>query len=602
MRKLKTQKAFGLALLAVGMLTLLAALGVLDALDNAASDALYQSRNASDGEIVLIGIDDQAIEELGPYGQWGRDIIAMTLEALNQSEDCRPAAIGIDVLYTGESVQDLDGWLAEAAGQYGNVVTACAAQFGTAFQEDGEGGYYRDDFSVLAFEEPYAALRDVTTQGHINAMLDTDGILRHHMLKLRLPDGTEYPSMALALAQMYHDCYDLGPVALPPVDARNFWYVPFCGEPGDFDESISVADLLSGEISADYFAGKIVFIGPYTIGLQDNYITSIDHARQMYGVEFQANAVQALLWGEYKQEAGDGLQLALLFGVLLLGLLGFWRRRVRTAAALWAALCGGWVLLCMGMYQGGWVLHVLWVPVGVTVLFAGSLAVNYIQAAAERRQVTNTFKRYVAPEIVNELLKEGTEALELGGKLTTIAVLFVDVRGFTTMSEMLSPPQVVEILNRYLTLIADCILRNGGTLDKFVGDAAMAFWGAPLPQEDYIMRAVQAAADMVNGSKALSEELMAQFGRTVSFGVGVHVGEAVVGNIGSPQRMDYTAIGDTVNTSARLEANAPGGAIYISRAVADALEGRIRVTSLGDTIKLKGKKDGFEILTMDEIL
>ncbi len=316
-----------------------------------------------------------------------------------------------------------------------------------------------------------------------------------------------------------------------------------------------------------------VFIGPYTIGLQDNYITSIDHAKQMYGVEYQANAVQALLWGEYKREVGDGVQLALLFGVLLLGLLGFWRRRVRTAAVLWAALCGGWVLLCMGMYQAGWVLHVLWIPIGTTVLFAGSLAVNYIQAAAERRQVTNTFKRYVAPEIVNELLKEGTEALGLGGKLSTIAVLFVDVRGFTTMSEMLESPQVVEILNQYLTLIADCILKNEGTLDKFVGDVAMAFWGAPLPQEDYIMQAVQAAADMVNGSKALSEELMAQFGRTVSFGIGVHVGEAVVGNIGSPQRMDYTAIGDTVNTSARLEANAPGGTIYISRAVADALEG-----------------------------
>ena len=345
-----------------------------------------------------------------------------------------------------------------------------------------------------------------------------------------------------------------------------------------------------------------VFIGPYTIGLQDNYITSIDHAKQMYGVEYQANAVQALLWGEYKREVGDGVQLALLFGVLLLGLLGFWRRRVRTAAVLWAALCGGWVLLCMGMYQAGWVLHVLWIPIGTTVLFAGSLAVNYIQAAAERRQVTNTFKRYVAPEIVNELLKEGTEALGLGGKLSTIAVLFVDVRGFTTMSEMLESPQVVEILNQYLTLIADCILKNEGTLDKFVGDVAMAFWGAPLPQEDYIMQAVQAAADMVNGSKALSEELMAQFGRTVSFGIGVHVGEAVVGNIGSPQRMDYTAIGDTVNTSARLEANAPGGTIYISRAVADALEGRIRTTSLGDTIKLKGEKEGFEILTMDEIL
>ena len=252
----------------------------------------------------------------------------------------------------------------------------------------------------------------------------------------------------------------------------------------------------------------------------------------------------------------------------------------------------------MGMYQAGWVLHVLWIPIGTTVLFAGSLAVNYIQAAAERRQVTNTFKRYVAPEIVNELLKEGTEALELGGKLTTIAVLFVDVRGFTTMSEMLSPPQVVEILNRYLTLIADCILKNGGTLDKFVGDAAMAFWGAPLPQEDYVMLACRAAMDMVKGSEALSQELLAQYGRTVSFGVGVHVGPAVVGNIGSPKRMDYTAIGDTVNTSARL--GAYGAALYAIQT--DALEGRVRTVSLGDTIKLKGKKDGFEILTLEEIL
>lgn len=138
---------FGLALLAVELLTLLAALGVLDALDNAACDTLYQSRNATDGEIVLIGIDDQAIEEQEPYRQWNRDIIAMTLGALNQSEDCRPAAISIDVLYTGGLVQDLDEWLAEAAGQYGNSVTVCAAvQSGTAFQEDGEGGYYRDDF------------------------------------------------------------------------------------------------------------------------------------------------------------------------------------------------------------------------------------------------------------------------------------------------------------------------------------------------------------------------------------------------------------------------------------------------------------------------
>ena len=128
----------------------------------------------------------------------------------------------------------------------------------------------------------------------------------------------------------------------------------------------------------------------------------------------------------------------------------------------------------------------------------------------------------------------------------------------------------------------------------------MAFWGAPLPQEDYIMKAVQAAADMRKGSEALAEELQRLYGRSVSFGIGIHTGPAVVGNIGSPQRMDYTAIGDTVNTAERLEANAKGGNIYISRAVADALEGRIRTTPLG-RIPLKGKAEGFEALKMEEI-
>lgn len=603
-KELQKHKKYGTGIIMVliaAVLTLFAASGLLDTVDLAASDAFYQRRSASDGEIVLVGIDQRALQDIGPYNQWGRDIIAMALEALNESEKCRPAAIAIDVLYSGDTDEGADVYLAEAAGQYGNVITACAAEFGSALSEDEKGEYHLDTFSVTAFDEPYETLQKATVQGHINAMLDTDGILRHHLLKLSLPDGTEVPSLALEAARMYREYHGMEPVKLPPVDARGFWYLPFCGIPGDFYESISVADLLSGEIPADYFAGKIVLIGPYAAGLQDSYLTAADHAGPMYGVEVQANAVQALLWEDYKQEAGDGIQLVVLFVVLLTGLAGFWKRKLRFSTGLWIFLCTGSLLLCHLMYERGQVLHVLWVPVGVTILYAGCIAFNYVQAAMEKRRVTNTFRRYVAPEIVTEILKEGSDALELGGRLTEIAVLFVDVRGFTPMSELLKPTQVVEILNRYLTLISDCILKNGGTLDKFVGDAAMAFWGAPLPQEDYVMHAVKAASDMAEGSKTLSKELLEQFGRTVSFGIGVHVGEAVVGNIGSPQRMDYTAIGDTVNTAARLEANAPGGTIYISRAVADALGDRIRTTSLGDTVKLKGKKEGFEVLIMEEI-
>ncbi len=596
------RKALFLMAAAAAVLTFLAALGLLQSADLRVSDLLYQSRAASDGEIVLVGIDQRALEEIGPYDKWGRDIIAQAIEALNESEDCRPAVIGLDILYAGETGEEPDRELSEAAGKYGNVVAACAAEFGDVLADSGDGDYVLDKGAVTAFEEPYDALKAAAEQGHINAMLDTDGILRHHMLELELPDGRKVPSLALAAAEKYREYHGMEAGEKPPVDGKNFWYVPFCGRPGDLYGEISVADLLSGDISADYFEGKIVLIGPYAAGLRDGYITAADHAKLMYGVEYQANVVQALLWEDYKKEAGEGIQLTCLFLVLLAAAAGFWKRRVRTATALWVILCGGYLGLCRIAYGMGWILHVLWIPVGVTILYGGTLAVNYITEAVEKRHVTSTFKRYVAPEIVNEILKEGTDSLGLGGKLSNIAVLFVDVRGFTPMSELLEPAQVVEILNRYLSLISECILKNGGTLDKFVGDAAMAFWGAPLPQQDYVMHAVRAAADMVSGSQNLSEELMEQYGRTVDFGIGIHVGEAVVGNIGSPERMDYTAIGDTVNTAARLEANAPAGTIYISRAAADALEGRIRVRSLGDTVKLKGKKEGFEVLVMEEIL
>ncbi|MBR4278434.1 MAG: adenylate/guanylate cyclase domain-containing protein, partial [Lachnospiraceae bacterium] len=254
------------------------------------------------------------------------------------------------------------------------------------------------------------------------------------------------------------------------------------------------------------------------------------------------------------------------------------------------------------LYRAGIILHVLWVPLFVTILFIASIALNYMRAAMEKRRVQSTFGRYIDPAVMRQLLDKGEEELELGGKEYNIAVLFVDIRGFTTMSEALDPKTVVEIINKYLTLTTKCIMQNHGTLDKFVGDCTMAFWNAPVAQEDPVYLACRAAMDMVEESKALGEELQERFGRSVSFGVGVNWGPAVVGNIGAPLRMDYTAIGDTVNTAARLEANAPGGKVYISRAVADELGDRITCTSLGDSIKLKGKAEGFEVLELNSIV
>ncbi|NCC16941.1 MAG: adenylate/guanylate cyclase domain-containing protein [Clostridia bacterium] len=599
-KKLKRPLA---ALAAALLLTGVAATGLLYGADNILSDQLYQSPKALSGDIVVIGIDQQALEDIGPYQTWSRDVMARAIEALNADEDSRPAAIGIDVLYVGSSSEpDTDAWLTEAASQYGNVVTAAAATFGSQLVTQNDGSFYMDDFTVLAYDEPFDALKAVTTPGHINAMFDSDGIMRHMMLYIDPPEQERAYSFAWELYQKWTDFHGISPNAQPITDVKGRWYLPFSAMPGDYYDGVSISNLLAGEVPTDYFAGKIVLIGPYAAGLQDAYPTAIEHAQNMYGVEIQANTIETMMVGAYKSEISDSLQLVVLFLFSFLCLLWFWNRKLLPATVAWLLVCAAWIGLCLILYFSGHILHVLWIPFAATVLYLVTVAFNYIRATMEKRRISNTFRRYVAPEIVTELLREGTDSLGLGGKLTDIAVLFVDIRGFTTMSELLTPPQVVEILNEYLTLTTKCIMNNHGTLDKFVGDCTMALWNAPLPQQDYIYNAVKTACDMVEGSKALSAQLQEQFGRTVSFGIGVNCGPAVVGNIGAEMRMDFTAIGDTVNTAARLEANAPGGQIYISRAVADALEGRIRVTSLGDSIRLKGKAEGFEILRVDGLM
>ena len=565
--------------------------------DMTIADALYQKTQPASGEIFLIGIDSVSIEALGAYHSWGREYMAMALEMLNGDPEFRPAVIGIDVIYAGYSDEGSDEYLVEAAALHDNVVFAAAANFGEDIMESDDGTFKYINDAVLSFDTPFEELLDVSSIGHINNMNDADNILRHGLQYVQLPDGTRVPSLNQQLYQKYAAHHGLDGTNLPPPNDKHFWYVPFTGAVGSYF-SASFIDLLTGSIDPQLYADKIVMIGPYSQGMLDHFFTAIDHTVQMNGVEYQANQVEAMLRGEFKREVGNLFHAILLFILLIASVLWFNKRKVLPSVIAWLIVSGGWIGICILAFNNGYVLQPLWIPLFITIIFIASVAANYIRAALEKLQITNTFKRYVAPEVVNEILKN-REALELGGKLSDIAVLFVDIRGFTTMSEQLSPPEVVEILNLYLDLTSSCIFNNGGTLDKFIGDATMAFWGAPLPQDDIVYKAALTAIEMVTRSHVLAEQLMAKHGRSVSFGIGIHYGPAVVGNIGAAMRMDYTAIGDTVNTAARLESNAPAGSILISRAVADALEGRIRVTSLGNTIKLKGKSDDFEILRLD---
>ena len=571
--------------------------GFLHSPDQYVSDRLYQSPSYSDGEIIVVGIDQRALDELGPM-PWPRAYMAEAISVLNADTENAPAVIGVDVLYAGGSADpEGDLALAQAAKQGGNVVVAGAAQFGNTLVAD-ESSFYIDTQAVLAWDSPYEELAASASVGHINTMADADGLIRHSLLYADLPTGERISSFSRVIYEKYAAYWGEEPNSPP---AGPFFYLPFTSAPGGYYEEISVIDLLNREIDPSYFAGKIVLIGPYAAGLQDEYRTAIDYAVPMYGIEIQANMIDAFRTGFFPEEVSNALQYLLLFIISFAAFFFLHMRSLRVNFVFWLLLSGGWIGLCVLLYRSASILHPLWIPFASTLILILNIILHYLTAAKEKRRITSTFGRYVDPAILKELLVSGSEANDLGGKNFEIAVLFVDIRGFTTMSESLPPATVVEILNRYLTLTTNCIMRHHGTLDKFVGDCTMAFWNAPLPQEDFVYEACRAAMDMVDGSKALGEELQKQFGRTVSFGVGVHVGPAVVGNIGAPQRMDYTAIGDTVNTASRLESNAPGGKILISRAVADRLGNRAEVTSLGSSIKLKGKAEGFECLTLDRL-
>ena len=596
----KTRTNFLIALAAAAAVTLLFGSGILGMADRWAQDLLFQRPGAASPEIVIIGIDDRALEELGPYHTWSREIMASALERLGADPERMPAVTAVDTLYAGESDPAADARLAAAAKALPAMVTAAAAEFGTAYTWAEDGRVMADTYAVTGFDTPYSALRQAAHMGHINAMYDSDGILRHGILYVETPEEGRVWSMARETARLYLESRGRT-IREPETDARGRFYVPYTGLPGAFSDGWSLAELIRGEMDPEIWAGKIVLIGPWASGLQDAYYPSISRSRQMYGVEVQANVIQSFLEETFKAEAPERPQIAALF-LLSLGL-GMLLLRLRVSRAAMAAV-GAVVLgagISLGLYAAGLVTHALWLPGAALVLLAVAVVRHYMLAAAERQRVTRTFERYVAPEIVQEILKEGQEGLRLGGSLRQIAVLFVDIRGFTSMSERLDPERVVQILNRYLAMTSGCVARNRGTLDKFVGDATMAFWGAPVESEDPVYAAAKTALEIRRETAQLSEQLRSETGETLRVGVGVHYGPAVVGNMGSERRMDYTAIGDTVNTAARLEANAPADTVYISRAVADALGDRARTRSLGDSVRLKGKAEGFEVLILEEL-
>lgn len=566
-------------------------------LDALYKDKLYQQPRVVDPTIKIISIDEKTLEALGPFGTWPRSTYAQILDCLGDY----PAVIGFDIMLMGTIDETDDAILLEKLQEYDNVVFASHLVYDSRVETDAEGNTYINHMHVSKVEIPY--IGDATKLGYANTSADSDGTVRSFLPVTMVEDAqgnmAEYTSFAY---QVYLECCEdrgIEPIE-PATDENGAQWIYYAGKPYEY-ESISLIDLLEGKIEVKIFTDCIVLIGAYATGLQDQFSVP-NSSNQMFGVEINANIVQSLLDEQYPLPAN---RLAISLIIAAISMMMFvvlsklhlkWGTILFVVAEFLSVLIGILLYTKAGISIPGFYLVMM-----LLVDYIIALAGGYLYEWSKRRKIASAFRKYVAPQVVDNIMKTGRYKVELGGESRDIAVLFVDIRGFTPLSESIKPSQVVEILNEYLNLTTNAIFKNSGTLDKFIGDATMAVFNAPFELEDYEYKAVCAAWDIVAGAKELEQKCVERFGKSVAFGVGVNCGEAVVGNIGCDFRMDYTAIGDTVNTAARLESNAKRGQVLISEHIYERLKGRIRVNEIGE-IPLKGKAKGvcvYELLGID---
>ena len=578
------------SLIVIALVFLLTITNLFSHLDYMLKDALYQIPRGVSSQIKIIAIDDKTLEELGPINTWSRQYYADLINILNSNENAKPAVIAFDILFSGyfgdnNTIVEGDMAFAEAAKESGNVVAVAQYKYNEKAATDENGLIV---YPVDAVYYPYQELRDVVSVGYSNVAQDSDGVVRRIAIEQSY-QGEDMYMFSKVIYDMYCDNNDSEKVEIP-TDKYGKTLINFSGKPGDY-ECISMVDVLDGKIDPRAFTGSIVLVGAYATGMQDNFNVPNGYSKQMFGVEIHANILQSLMDGRFSINANP-IATGIITGIIC-GIIHFIfkRSKIWLSTILLLVAVGAQIFVGITLNNNGKSISLVYAIIVLIVSYVYCLAIGYILEKIKRKKVINAFKKYVAPEVVEEISKKGDFSIKLGGENRDVAVLFVDIRGFTTMSEILEPEQVVAILNNYLNLTTDAIFKNKGTLDKFIGDATMAVFNSPFDLEDYTFKAVCAAMDIVDGAKALEDKLMKEFGRSIGFGVGVNCGPAIVGNIGCEFRMDFTAIGDTVNTAARLESNAKRGQVLISDMVYERVKDRVEVEEVGE-IPLKGKSNG----------
>jgi adenylate cyclase len=324
--------------------------------------------------------------------------------------------------------------------------------------------------------------------------------------------------------------------------------INFRGGPGTFPR-VSYHRVLAADVSPEVFAGKIVLVGATSPVLQDIYSTPFARARQMSGVEIHANALDMLIGGDHLRALPRGVSLAVAV-LAALAVAGVATRLRALGAFVAASLL--WMALSAGTF-GLFVLAGVWfqgvaVTLGLILGFGLSVIGGYVREQRERRRLG----RFFSPAVLREIVRQRSDRA-LGSRRRLVTVLFSDIRGFTSISEQAQPEQVAAMLSEYLTEMTEVVFRHHGTVDKYIGDCIMALYNSPFDDPDHAANAVRTALELQERTLTVSARWEAALGVRIRIGVGISTGEVIVGTLGSRHRLEYTAIGDTVNLASRLE-------------------------------------------------
>jgi adenylate cyclase len=535
--------------------------------------------------IVIVAIDENSFGQIGQQWPWPRGLHAKLVDALREEG---AAVIAFDIVFAEPDVHQQDAEFAAAIKRAGNVVLGAELAHST-----------REQFESVSRIDPLHMFKDAG--GHsaiISVSNDADSALR------RVPLFNDAFFREIIRVYAGHSPAVPSEIAVPPGTM-----IRYAGPDHTF-KYVSYYQVVEHLLPKGIFKDRIVMVGREIstapeVGAQqvDMFSTPFLQftGQNMPGVEVHANMIDGALTG--RNLARMPFVSSLVLTALMTLLAGFAMRE-------WLPLRSLAVVLGLSLVLGllSWVLFGLanyWMPIAapVTGMFLVYIAyggLGFLLEQKRKQEIKRAWSYYVSPAVVDQMIAH-PEQLVLGGQKREVTLMFTDLAGFTSISEQLTPEQVSHLLNRHLTEMTRVIIAHRGTVDKFIGDAVMAFWGAPFEDLDQAKHACEAAQEMQQKMTGLRKELEAEGLPPIFMRIGVHTGLAVVGNMGSDERFDYTAIGDTVNLASRLEGanKAYGTDILVSEATASRLNGAMGLRVV-DKVKVKGKLEPVEVFTIDD--